>query len=165
MAIFFLLNPLEKAMAADPWPAEKWESAQNYTHLDSDFENNVSGACWNPVTRIFWVCRNGRPSVFWGLKVNSNGHLKIAIDHSGTQAKFDLGEGQSRYELAWYFKEHHHHLVCSECGKMIDYSDFIDDEVKFFAKIQKFLSIKYDFFINNHEVYFYGKCNSCHKTT
>jgi len=75
--------------------------------------------------------------------------------------KFDMGEGQSRYELAWNFKEHHHHLVCSECGKMIDYNDFIDDEIKFFAKIQKFLSAKYDFKIINHEVYFYGKCSSC----
>lgn len=82
----------------------------------------------------------------------------------GMVNKFDLGEGQSRYELAWNFKEHHHHLVCSECGKMIDYSDFIADEVKFFARIQKFLSIKYDFYINNHEVYFYGTCNSCKKT-
>jgi Fur family ferric uptake transcriptional regulator len=75
--------------------------------------------------------------------------------------KFDLGEGQSRYELAWDFKEHHHHLVCSKCGKMIDYNDFIDDEINFFADIQKFLSKKYNFQINNHEVYFYGKCNSC----
>ena len=25
--------------------------------------------------------------------------------------KFEFGEGQSRYELAWDFKEHHHHLA------------------------------------------------------
>ena len=77
--------------------------------------------------------------------------------------KFDLGEGQSRYELAWDFKEHHHHLVCTECGKMIDYNDFIIDEIKFFDGIQKFLSKKYNFTIKNHEVYFYGICNSCKK--
>ena len=75
--------------------------------------------------------------------------------------KFEFGEGQSRYELAWDFKEHHHHLVCLKCGKITDYNDFIDDEVKFFNKIQKVLSKKYKFSIDNHEVYFYGKCNLC----
>jgi len=75
--------------------------------------------------------------------------------------KFEFGEGQSRYELAWDFKEHHHHLICIKCGKIIDYNDFIDDEIKFFDKIQKFLSKKYKFSINNHEIIFYGKCNLC----
>ncbi len=76
--------------------------------------------------------------------------------------KFEFGDGQSRYELAWDYKEHHHHLVCQGCGKIIDYNDFIDDEVKFFDKIQKSLSRKYRFNIGSHEVYFYGKCDACH---
>ncbi len=76
--------------------------------------------------------------------------------------KFEFGDGQSRYELAWDYKEHHHHLVCQSCGKIIDYNDFIDDEVKFFDKIQESLSKKYRFNIDSHEVYFYGKCDACH---
>jgi Fur family ferric uptake transcriptional regulator len=76
--------------------------------------------------------------------------------------KFEFGDGQSRYELAWDYKEHHHHLVCQGCGKIIDYNDFIDDEVKFFDKIQESLSKKYRFNIDSHEVYFYGKCDACH---
>jgi Fur family ferric uptake transcriptional regulator len=76
--------------------------------------------------------------------------------------KFEFGDGQSRYELAWDYKEHHHHLVCQGCGKIIDYNDFIDDEVKFFDKIQESLSKKYRFNINSHEVYIYGKCDACH---
>jgi len=75
--------------------------------------------------------------------------------------KFEFGEGQSRYELAWEYKNHHHHLVCLECGKIIDYHDFIEDEIKFFDRIQKSLSRKYRFKIDNHEVYFYGKCQEC----
>ena len=75
--------------------------------------------------------------------------------------KFEFGEGQSRYELAWDFKEHHHHLICSMCGRIIDYNDFIEDEIKFFDEIQEFLSEKYKFSIHNHEIFFYGKCNSC----
>jgi Fur family ferric uptake transcriptional regulator len=79
----------------------------------------------------------------------------------GLIKKFEFGEGQSRYELTWEFKEHHHHLVCLSCGKIIDYNDFIQDEVKFFDKIQKSLSEKYKFNIKNHEVYFYGTCKQC----
>ena len=75
--------------------------------------------------------------------------------------KFEFGEGQSRYEIAWDFKEHHHHLVCSGCGKIINYNDFIEDEVKFFNKIQPLLSRKYEFDIHHHEVYFYGECGRC----
>lgn len=75
--------------------------------------------------------------------------------------KFEFGEGQSRYELTWDFKEHHHHLVCLGCGKIIDYNDFMEDEKKFFNKIETFLSKKYKFTIENHEVYFYGKCDRC----
>lgn len=75
--------------------------------------------------------------------------------------KFEFGEGQSRYELAWEYKEHHHHLVCMACGKIIDYHDFITDEIQFFNRIQRSLSKKYQFSIDNHEVYFYGKCRDC----
>lgn len=75
--------------------------------------------------------------------------------------KFEFGEGQSRYELTWDLKEHHHHLVCLGCGKIIDYNDFIEDEIKFFGKIEKSLSRKYKFAIQNHEVYFYGRCQGC----
>lgn len=79
----------------------------------------------------------------------------------GLVNKFEFGDGQSRYELAWKFKEHHHHLVCLGCGQIIDYNDFIDEEVNFFPKIQKSLSRKYNFRIENHELYFYGKCRNC----
>lgn len=104
------------------------------------------------------------------MKVSSN-HPEIGLTtvyrtldlmvRMGLVKKFEFGEGQNRYELTWEFKEHHHHLVCLTCGKIIDYNDFIDDELKFFNKIQKSLSQKYKFNIENHEVYFYGHCHRC----
>ena len=93
MTLFFLLCPFEKAGAKEPWPGEPWTSAQIFTHLDPDFLNNLSGASWTPETRTFWVCRNGRPSVFWALKLNSDGNLDIARDDAGNPAKFDVGGG------------------------------------------------------------------------
>jgi len=46
----------------------------------------------------------------------------------GLVFKFDFGDGRARYELSEGPKgaRHHHHLVCTDCGRAIDYTDFID---------------------------------------
>ena len=76
--------------------------------------------------------------------------------------KFDFGDGRSRYELAQGPKtEHHHHLVCTNCGRIIDYSDFIDEETKVLNQVEEMLSQKHNFKINSHQVHFYGLCNKC----
>jgi Fur family ferric uptake transcriptional regulator len=75
--------------------------------------------------------------------------------------KFAFGDGQTRYELSWQYIEHHHHLVCLHCQHIIDYNDFISEEVKFFAEIEKVLSKKYNFDITSHEVRFLGICEKC----
>lgn len=75
--------------------------------------------------------------------------------------RFEFGDGYSSYELGKEAKNHHHHLICSKCGKIIDYSDFIEDEVKFFSMIEKYLAQKHNFVILGHEVQFYGHCEKC----
>ncbi|MDD5081564.1 MAG: transcriptional repressor, partial [Candidatus Omnitrophica bacterium] len=65
----------------------------------------------------------------------------------GLVHKFDFGDGRARYELIEgpEGKKHHHHLICTKCGKIIDYTDFIEDEVELLKKIEKGLSEKYNF--------------------
>jgi len=77
--------------------------------------------------------------------------------------KYDFGDGRARYELAEgpKGKHHHHHLVCTGCKKVIDYTDFIKDEVELLQRTEKGLSKKYDFRIMNHEIQFYGLCSAC----
>ncbi len=75
--------------------------------------------------------------------------------------RFEFGGGQSSYELKADSMNHHHHLICSTCGKVIHYVDFIDEAMRFFDKLQKHLSKKYGFRIDDHEVQFYGLCDSC----
>ena len=80
----------------------------------------------------------------------------------GIISKFDFGDGRSRYELtAGKEKKHHHHLICTNCGKVIDYTDFIDEENEVLNKVEKKLSQKYNFKINSHQVHFYGLCDKC----
>lgn len=81
----------------------------------------------------------------------------------GLVCKSDFGDGRARYELAEGPKgvNHHHHLVCTGCGRVVDYTDFIDDEVELLQKTEKGLSKKYNFTITNHLIQFYGLCDRC----
>jgi len=79
--------------------------------------------------------------------------------------KFDFGDGRARYELTENSAGayHHHHLVCTECGRIVDYTEFIDEEKGLLEHIEKVLSKKYNFKITNHLIRFYGLCNTCRK--
>ena len=81
----------------------------------------------------------------------------------GLVFKFDFGDGRARYELSEGPKgeRHHHHLVCTSCGRVVDYTDFIDEEVELLNQTEKGLSKKYNFEITNHLIQFYGLCDGC----
>jgi Fur family ferric uptake transcriptional regulator len=83
----------------------------------------------------------------------------------GIVFKFDFGDGRSRYELSEGPEgfRHHHHLVCTGCGRIIDYTEYIDSEKDLIDKTESGLSKKYGFKINNHLIRFYGLCDSCRR--
>lgn len=82
---------------------------------------------------------------------------------TGMVFKFDFGDGRARYELSEGPTSigHHHHLVCNGCGRIIDYRDFIEEEIELLKKTEKGLSKKYNFKITNHLIQFYGLCEQC----
>ena len=77
--------------------------------------------------------------------------------------KFDFGEGKARYELIDHPNGlgHHHHLICNKCKSIINYSEFINEETKLISKLDKRLSNKFNFNIQNHIIEFYGICKNC----
>ena len=81
----------------------------------------------------------------------------------GMVVKLDFGDGRSRYELSGTHskKEHHHHLICRACKKVVDYTDFIQDEVDFLKKTEEGLTRKYKFKIEDHDIGFRGLCEQC----
>jgi Fur family transcriptional regulator, ferric uptake regulator len=83
----------------------------------------------------------------------------------GLVFKFDFGDGRARFELAEGPKgtRHHHHLICTNCNRVIDYTDFIDEEIELLNQTERGLSKKYDFRITNHLIQFYGLCSECAK--
>ena len=89
--------------------------------------------------------------------------LEILVN-MGLVLKFDFGDGRARYELAEGSKaSHHHHLICTRCNRVIDYTEFIDDEVELLRRTEKGLSDNYNFKITNHLIQFYGLCDKCAK--
>jgi Fur family ferric uptake transcriptional regulator len=85
------------------------------------------------------------------------------IVQTGMVFKFDFGDGRARYELSEgpCSIGHHHHLVCTGCGRITDYRDFIDEEIELLKQTEKGLSRKYKFKITNHLIQFYGLCEKC----
>ena len=81
----------------------------------------------------------------------------------GVVFKHDFGDGRARYELARGSQagDHHHHLICERCNRVINYRDFIDEEVELLKKTEKGLARKYNFRINRHIMQFYGLCEKC----
>jgi Fur family ferric uptake transcriptional regulator len=81
----------------------------------------------------------------------------------GMVAKFDFGDGRARFELLQGPKcvKYHHHLVCTGCSRIIEYSDFISEEISILESIQAKLSKRYNFVITNHLVQYFGLCAKC----
>jgi len=53
--------------------------------------------------------------------------------------------------------EHHHHLICGNCGKVTDFSGYDLDE------LEQRLSLETGFKINSHVLEFTGLCRVCQK--
>lgn len=86
------------------------------------------------------------------------------LTEMGVLFKFDFGDKRARYELVEDPKgEHHHHLICTRCKRVINYSEFLDEELEFLKRAEKGLAKKYNFDITNHVIQFYGICDKCAK--
>jgi len=80
----------------------------------------------------------------------------------GLVRKYEFGDGRARFELSQGPGiEHHHHLICRKCGKIIDYKDFVEDEQKLIKDLEERLSKKHNFKIETHQIHFYGLCSNC----
>ncbi len=87
--------------------------------------------------------------------------LNVLVE-MGLVSRLDFGEGKSRYEMASKSPEqHHHHLCCTGCGKVIDYQEFLEEEMKVIKDLEATLSKKYNFQINEHQIKFFGLCDTC----
>jgi Fur family ferric uptake transcriptional regulator len=80
--------------------------------------------------------------------------LKLFAE-SGIAREMQFGDGQTRYEHATE-GEHHDHLVCTGCGKIIEF------ENETIEQLQQEIARNQGFRIVNHKLELYGLCAECH---
>ena len=79
------------------------------------------------------------------------------LERAGIVRKSSMGEGHAHYELVWN-QEHHDHIICEECGKIIE---FHDEDIE---KKQIEICEKNDFRIRRHSLQIWGICSDCQKS-
>ena len=84
------------------------------------------------------------------------------LDRAGLVRKINAGDGQVRYEYRrGHESDHHHHLICSNCGKILNYRDFEKEELELVRKTEDILANKFGFLIREHNIEFLGLCPEC----
>jgi len=66
-----------------------------------------------------------------------------------------FGAQGKKYELG--AKEHHDHMICTECGAI---AEFVDEEIE---KRQHAIADRFGFLMKDHSMQIYGVCAECRK--
>ncbi len=77
--------------------------------------------------------------------------MKLLCD-AGLASERHFDEGVRRYEIA---HEHHDHLVCIRCGKIIEF------ECELIEAAQEKIAASYQFRVLRHRHELYGHCSDC----
>jgi Fur family transcriptional regulator, ferric uptake regulator len=73
----------------------------------------------------------------------------------GLVRRIDVGDGIARYEPLRESGEHHHHLVCTECGKV---EAFDDPELE---RAIRRVEARSGYAVEQHDVVLQGACDTC----
>ena len=69
--------------------------------------------------------------------------------------RIDVGDGIARYEPAQPDGDHHHHVVCGDCGKVEPFADsMLESAIESASKRLRFS-------VDEHEVVLRGACGDC----
>jgi Fur family ferric uptake transcriptional regulator len=80
--------------------------------------------------------------------------LKLLAE-CGVASERRFGDGLSRYELADDASAHHDHLICTTCGRIIEF-----EEPRIEA-LQEEIARQYGFRVTSHKHEMYGTCPDC----
>ena len=79
--------------------------------------------------------------------------MKLLCD-AGLAVERHFDDGITRYEIA---HEHHDHLVCTRCGKIIEF------ECRTIEETQNQIAARYGFRVLRHRHELYGHCEACRR--
>ncbi|HEX4110707.1 MAG TPA: Fur family transcriptional regulator [Solirubrobacteraceae bacterium] len=80
--------------------------------------------------------------------------LDLLVDH-GLVQRLAIGPGQARFEIVNPSGEHHHHLVCQQCGRLVAFDD------PGLERAIDHLAERLGMRIEHHDVLLRGHCQRC----
>ena len=86
----------------------------------------------------------GIATVYRTLSLLETSHIASSISFGVQGKKYELG-----------LKKHHDHLICSQCGKIIEFYDETMEE------IQEEIAKKFNFQMTDHTMKIVGLCENC----
>ena len=102
-------------------------------------------------------------SLYYRLKANGIKVSKATVYNTldilkdcGLVSKYRFAENASRYEKA-FGRPHHHHLICLQCGDIIE---FVNEK---FDKIQEDVCGDKNFVAQSSTLQIFGTCSKCRK--
>jgi Fur family transcriptional regulator, ferric uptake regulator len=134
-----------------------------------NFKNNVSkiglknSIQKDYILKILYFSKDHLTAEEISTKIKTNYNVSIGIATVYRAMKFfhdmklvnqlDIGDGIVRYELN--LAEHHDHLICTSCGKIIEFTDDLIElnQIK--------IAEKNNFILKEHVMNIYGTCERC----
>ncbi|HSI89145.1 MAG TPA: Fur family transcriptional regulator [Pyrinomonadaceae bacterium] len=99
---------------------------------------------------LYWLVNRQDPSI---------GHTTVyrtlkLLTEAGLAREVRFGDNKTYYEHH-YDHEHHDHLICTECGTVIE---FFSQEIE---NLQDEMAAKYGFTLSHHSLRMWGLCSEC----
>jgi len=107
-------------------------------------EHLTAEEVYNEIKKVFPESNIGIATVYRALSFLEEVDLITSITFGTDGKKYESNS-----------KSHHDHLICTSCGKIIE---FMDDEIE---KKQEKIAKKNKFKISSHSMQLYGTCESC----
>jgi Fur family ferric uptake transcriptional regulator len=99
---------------------------------------------------LYWLVQKEDPSVGQTTVYRT---LKL-LTEAGLAREVRFGDGKTYYEHH-YNHDHHDHLICTECGKVIE---FFSPEIE---EMQERTATEFGFRLTNHSLRMWGVCAEC----
>ncbi len=99
---------------------------------------------------LYWLVQKEDPSVGQTTVYRT---LKL-LTEAGLAREVRFGDGKTYYEHH-HNHEHHDHLICTECGKVIE---FFSPEIE---DLQDKTAAEFGFKLTNHSLRMWGVCTEC----
>ncbi len=102
---------------------------------------------------LYWLVQKEDPSIGQTTVYRT---LKL-LTEAGLAREVRFGDGKTYYEHH-YNHEHHDHLICTECGKVIE---FFSPEIE---RLQDLTAAEFGFRLTNHSLRMWGICQDCQRS-